>query len=246
MEESTIVNKKNELIDLVQGIINDYNIMSEVKIQNNCETSLEHRRLNDLIRDQERNTQGQQKVIENLEDQIRKLKKQLHEYEKTIRDLEDNIVSLNEVKEEGNKFSIIKTQSNDILNKDREIERLNKLLVKMKSTKKENKEEKNKIIENVLENVEMNEVSIRIEESEPSPNGSISPLEKEEVVKEEEEEVGNEEIKSIKFTYRKKDYYYIEGEDNNNVYEANGDDIGNKIGNWVMNEKGKRKVVIDK
>ena len=78
-------------------------------------------------------------------------------------------------------------------------------------------------------------------ESEPSPNGSISPLDvaKEEVAK---EEVGNEEIKSIKFTYRKKDYYYIEGEDNNNVYEENG----NRIGNWIMNKKGQRKVTINR
>ena len=34
--------------------------------------------------------------------------------------------------------------------------------------------------------------------------------------------------------------------ENNNVYEVNGDDIGNRIGKWAMNNKGKRKVIIDR
>ena len=49
MESSTIIENKNKLISLVQDIVNEYNIMSELKIQKNCESSLEHRRLNDLI-----------------------------------------------------------------------------------------------------------------------------------------------------------------------------------------------------
>jgi len=263
MENSTIIENKNKLISLVQDIVNEYNIMSEVKIQKSCESSLEHRRLNDLIRDQEKNTQEQQKLIENFENENKKLKKQLHEYETMIRDLEDKIVSLSEVKEEGNKFGIIKTQADEIFNKDREIERLNRLLVKMKKSDNE-KTKIDDILEKVEEKIEVEDVSIQIHEkimeSEPSPGGSIHGEEKieevEEVVKEEVEEVEVEEveeveeeedeIKSIKFTYRKKDYYYIEGEVNNNVYEVNGDDIGNKIGKWVMNNKGKRKVIIDR
>ena len=263
MESSTIIENKNKLISLVQDIVNEYNIMSELKIQKNCESSLEHRRLNDLIRDQEKNTQEQQKLIENFENENKKLKRQLHEYETMIRDLEDKIVSLSEVKEEGNKFGIIKTQADDIFNKDREIERLNRMIVKMKKSDNE-KTKIDDILEKVEEKIEVDEVSIQFEEkiteSEPSPGGSIHGEEeveeveveveevedekKEEEVEEEEEE--EEEIEGIKFTYRKKDYYYIEGEENNNVYEVNGNDIGNRIGKWVMNNKGKRKVVIDR
>ena len=252
MESSTIIENKNKLISLVQDIVNEYNIMSELKIQKNCESSLEHRRLNDLIRDQEKNTQEQQKLIENFENENKKLKRQLHEYETMIRDLEDKIVSLSEVKEEGNKFGIIKTQADDIFNKDREIERLNRMIVKMKKSDNE-KTKIDDILEKVEEKIEVDEVSIQIEEkiteSEPSPNGSIhsdneEKVEEEEIV-EEEEEI-EEEIEGIKFTYRRKDYYYIEGEENNNVYEVNGNDIGNRIGKWVMNNKGKRKVVIDR
>ena len=250
MESSTIIENKNKLISLVQDIVNEYNIMSELKIQKNCESSLEHRRLNDLIRDQEKNTQEQQKLIENFENENKKLKRQLHEYETMIRDLEDKIVSLSEVKEEGNKFGIIKTQADDIFNKDREIERLNRMIVKMKKSDNE-KTKIDDILEKVEEKIEVDEVSIQIEEkimeSEPSPNGSIHEEEEVEVEEEKkEEEVEEEEIEGIKFTYRKKDYYYIEGEENNNVYEVNGNDIGNRIGKWVMNNKGKRKVVIDR
>ena len=245
MESSTIIENKNKLISLVQDIVNEYNIMSELKIQKNCESSLEHRRLNDLIRDQEKNTQEQQKLIENFENENKKLKRQLHEYETMIRDLEDKIVSLSEVKEEGNKFGIIKTQADDIFNKDREIERLNRMIVKMKKSDNE-KTKIDDILEKVEEKIEVDEVSIQIEEkimeSEPSPGGSIHA--EEEVEEEVEEE--EEEIEGIKFTYRKKDYYYIEGEENNNVYEVNGNDIGNRIGKWAMNNKGKRKVVIDR
>ena len=245
MESSTIIENKNKLISLVQDIVNEYNIMSELKIQKNCESSLEHRRLNDLIRDQEKNTQEQQKLIENFENENKKLKRQLHEYETMIRDLEDKIVSLSEVKEEGNRFGIIKTQADDIFNKDREIERLNRMIVKMKKSDNE-KTKIDDILEKVEEKIEVDEVSIQIEEkimeSEPSPGGSIHA--EEEVEEEVEEE--EEEIEGIKFTYRKKDYYYIEGEENNNVYEVNGNDIGNRIGKWAMNNKGKRKVVIDR
>ena len=245
MENSTIIENKNKLISLVQDIVNEYNIMSELKIQKNCESSLEHRRLNDLIRDQEKNTQEQQKLIENFENENKKLKRQLHEYETMIRDLEDKIVSLSEVKEEGNKFGIIKTQADDIFNKDREIERLNRMIVKMKKSDNE-KTKIDDILEKVEEKIEVDEVSIQIEEkimeSEPSPGGSIHAEEEVEEEKKEEEE----EIEGIKFTYRKKDYYYIEGEENNNVYEVNGNDIGNRIGKWAMNNKGKRKVIIDR
>ena len=244
MESSTIIENKNKLISLVQDIVNEYNIMSELKIQKNCESSLEHRRLNDLIRDQEKNTQEQQELIENFENENKKLKKQLHEYETMIRDLEDKIVSLSE---EGNKFGIIKTQADDIFNKDREIERLNRMIVKMKKSDNE-KTKIDDILEKVEEKIEVDEVSIQIEEkiteSEPSPGGSIHGEEEE--VEEEEVEEEEEEIEGIKFTYRRKDYYYIEGEENNNVYEVNGNDIGNRIGKWVMNNKGKRKVVIDR
>jgi len=248
MENSTIIENKNKLISLVQDIVNEYNIMSELKIQKNCESSLEHRRLNDLIRDQEKNTQEQQKLIENFENENKKLKRQLHEYETMIRDLEDKIVSLSEVKEEGNKFGIIKTQADDIFNKDREIERLNRMIVKMKKSDNE-KTKIDDILEKVEEKIEVDEVSIQIEEkimeSEPSPGGSIH-AEEEEVEVEEEKKEEEEEIEGIKFTYRKKDYYYIEGEENNNVYEVNGNDIGNRIGKWAMNNKGKRKVIIDR
>ena len=244
MESSTIIENKNKLISLVQDIVNEYNIMSELKIQKNCESSLEHRRLNDLIRDQEKNTQEQQKLIENFENENKKLKRQLHEYETMIRDLEDKIVSLSEVKEEGNKFGIIKTQADDIFNKDREIERLNRVIVKMKQSDNE-KTKIDDILEKVEGKIEVDEVSIQIEEkimeSEPSPGGSIHSDNEEKVEEEEEEE-----IEGIKFTYRKKDYYYIEGEENNNVYEVNGNDIGNRIGKWAMNNKGKRKVIIDR
>ena len=184
MESSTIIENKNKLISLVQDIVNEYNIMSELKIQKNCESSLEHRRLNDLIRDQEKNTQEQQELIENFENENKKLKKQLHEYETMIRDLEDKIVSLSEIKEEGNKFGIIKTQADDIFNKDREIERLNRMIVKMKKSDNE-KTKIDDILEKVEEKIEVDEVSIQIEEkimeSEPSPNGSIHEEEEVEV-----------------------------------------------------------------
>ena len=146
----------------------------------------------------------------------------------------------------------------DIFNKDREIERLNRMIVKMKQSDNE-KTKIDDILEKVEGKIEVDEVSIQIEEkimeSEPSPNGSIHSDNEEKVEEEEEKveeevevevEVEEEEIEGIKFTYRKKDYYYIEGEENNNVYEVNGDDIGNRIGKWAMNNKGKRKVIIDR
>ena len=141
MEDTTdtIIRKKNQLIDIVQSIVNDYNIMSESKIQKACETDLELRRLNDIIREQESNSEDLLNKFKDCENNNQKLKKQLFEYETMIKNLQDKIIDLETQKEEEDKFTIVRKQADEISAKDREIDRLNNLIINLKESKKDKK-----------------------------------------------------------------------------------------------------------
>ena len=58
-------------------------------------------------------------------------------------------------------------------------------------------------------------------------------------------EIGSFSIKTIIFSNINSSPN-IEGIGKVNTQGFNGNDIGNRIGKWVMNNKGKRKVVIDR
>ena len=215
----SIISKKNQLIDLVQGIVNEYTIINEVKIQNSCETDLELRRLSDILREQERHSNEMVKKHSELENEIQKQKKQLYEYEELIKKCEDKIVTLNDTKEEGNKFNIVRIQAKEIEEKDREIDRLNKKIVYLKEGKKENK-----TIDIVLQKVE-------------------EKIEGNDKITVEEEHVAVEEV-LIKFTYRNKSYYYVEGGANFTAYHCLSDETkGDIAGEWGQTKTGKKKLL---
>ena len=47
--------------------------------------------------------------------------------------------------------------------------------------------------------------------------------------------------------YRKKEYYTIQGDKDQVVYEVlEGDNRGKRLGTWSLNAKGKKKVIFEK
>ena len=257
----SIISKKNQLIDLVQGIVNEYTIINEVKIQNSCETDLELRRLSDILREQERHSNEMVKKHSELENEIQKQKKQLYEYEELIKKCEDKIVTLNDTKEEGNKFNIVRIQAKEIEEKDREIDRLNKKIVYLKEGKKENKTI-DIVLQKVEEKIEGND-KITVEEEHVAVEEEHVAVEEEHVVVEEEhvaveeehvsveeehvaveeEHVAVEEV-LIKFTYRNKSYYYVEGGANFTAYHCLSDETkGDIAGEWGQTKTGKKKLL---
>lgn len=134
-EISILSEKKNQIQDLLQDIFNEYNRMNETKIHNNCEKDLEMRTMIHTIRTLE--TSEKEKI-----DEIRTLKKTIHEYETLINNLNNKLETIEEDKQEENRFDMVRIQAKEISNKDREIERLNGLLNHFKNKgKSEDKKE---------------------------------------------------------------------------------------------------------
>lgn len=169
MDMNNLINiseKKNEIQDLLNDIFNEYNRMNESKIQNNCEKDLEMRGMIDTIR-----------TLENSErentDEIRKLKKIINEYELLINNLNSKLEMVEEDKKEENRFDMLRIQAKEILEKDREIERLNGLL---KHYKNKNNDQIDKVITKMesknISNINLQEViePVNEETNEVNPN----------------------------------------------------------------------------
>tara|TARA_B100001248_G_C27368342_1_gene450273 strand:- start:665 stop:1519 length:855 start_codon:yes stop_codon:yes gene_type:complete len=163
---NNLCEKKNQIQDLLQDIFNEYNRMNESKIQNNCEKDLEMRTMIDTIRTLE--TSETQKTNE-----IRSLKKTIHEYETLINTLNSKLETVEEDKNEENRFDMVRIQAKEITEKDREIERLNGLL---NHYKKKNKDSQIDTVLNVVENSELSEITLtEVDENEDSNTGENNP-----------------------------------------------------------------------
>ena len=150
-----ISEKKNQINDLLQDIFSEYNRMNETKIQSNCEKDLEMRTMISTIKSLENSEKEK-------ENNIRSLKKQLNEYENMINDLQSKLEIADQEEQENNKFDMLRIQAKEITMKDREIDRLNKLLNTYRDNNKIDKvisKIENKVnIENVIvKEVEINE-----------------------------------------------------------------------------------------
>ena len=219
-----IIHKKNQLLSLVQDIVNDYQALNDTFMEQKQNSLQEIQKLNSLIHEQEANVQKQQSHTQTDESEIHRLKKQCYEYEEMIRKLEDK---LNE-KKENNKFNMMIAQANELEAKDREIERLNKLVLSLKHPKKDiylisskkNSPVKSSLVDSIVTNV------------------------KDELQKDKEiEEI--EEKKVLTFLYRKKTYYYLENNpEGNGVFDS--EELKTCIGTWGQTKSGKMKFISNK
>ena len=241
-----IYHLKNDITNKLQNIIDEYSRNEECNLQRIAEIDLKLRTNIDTIRDQENQISLLGKKNQDLE-------KANHDFSLLINDLQEKILVLEEVKRQEDRFDIVRVQANDIHQKDLEIERLNKLLKKDKTPKSPKQH-----IETLIQSVETKSIEIKAEEENIVPEeiqeinitsdegtGEKTESEKTESEKTESEKTESddegEEVESI--MYKKKEYYYIVGEKEKNVYEILEDDeLGPVFGKW-KDVKGKKRVV---
>ena len=137
-----ILQKKNEIINILQDIFTEYNRLNETNIQKTAEKDLEMRNMITTIRNQESSESEFLTKFQDLEKENSKLKKQNFEYSELINKLQDKLNEKNNEYENDNKFSIVRNQANVIHSKDMEIERLNKLIINLKGDNFLNKVDK--------------------------------------------------------------------------------------------------------
>ena len=135
--------EKNKMIQSLQDIFHEHMRVQEEMMNIQCNCIQDKKESLDTIQNQEQTITNHLESIQSLEKESKDQKKQLSEYESMIRDLEDKLSATlkdqGEEKETSNKFNMIRTQANEITNKDREIERLNKLVLSLKTKEKEKK-----------------------------------------------------------------------------------------------------------
>ena len=148
-----IVEKKNQIQDLLNDVFNEYNRMNETKIQSKCETDLEMRMMISNIRSLE---------TSNLEkdDRIKNLEKTINDYEKMINDLNMKLEIKEECDKESNRHDMLRIQAKEITEKDREIKRLNGLLDFHKKEKEKAKINKIDTLMNVVANKENTDLKL--------------------------------------------------------------------------------------
>ena len=237
-----IYENKTNIIDCVQKLYDDSQRLNESNIQFKCEMDLKLRENLSIIKKQEDKIKILMKEKEELEKNNINKDKQIHEYSELIKKFEHKVHELTIEKNEKERFDITRAQANTILAKEKEIERLMDLLNKSKDKNKESKKDKKilnviDLIENDIpdnDNITVNVIkNTKVEENKIEEN------------KVEEDDYEDDDYEII--TYRKKEYWIKTGENPQYVYEIiNDDELGNRLGVYKLDKKGKMKVFLDK
>lgn len=150
-----IYSLKNDITNKLQLLVDEYARKDEVTLQKTSEINLQLRNNIDIIK-------SQNEQISELTKNNQQLEKTNHDYSTLINDLQEKILVLEEVKQQEDRFDIVRVQANEIHQKDLEIERLNKLLQK----KSDNKSCGNKTIDVLIQSVELKSTEIKKKEEE--------------------------------------------------------------------------------
>jgi len=192
-------------------------------------------------------------------EEIKEKDKILGMNQKTICDYEKQINNLNEIKEEENKFTMVKAKDKEIHEQNKTIDSLKKEIISLKN-KLEVVSEKNlkcEITENnddVSDNTnnDVNEAkTVPVTDSSNLPNelvdvnNNVEELlqahdqeqeqEQEQAHDQEQDSDGEIEVETV--TYRKKDFYMSQEDGLHKIFEILSDgDIGKELGLWIDNK----------
>ena len=180
-------------------------------------------------------------------EEIKEKDKILGMNQKTICDYEKQINNLNEIKEEENKFTMVKAKDKEIHEQNKTIDSLKKEIISLKN-KLEVVSEKNlkcEITENnddVSDNTnnDANEAkTVPVTDSSNLPNELVDVNNNvEELLKAHDQEQDSDgEIEVETVTYRKKDFYMSQEDGLHKIFEILSDgDIGKELGLWIDNK----------
>ena len=164
-----------------------------------------------------------------LLDEIKEKDKIISMNQKTIYDYEKQINSFNEEQEQSNKFDMVKAKDKEVHEQNKIIENLNKEVQSLKN-KLELVSDKNissNIVDTPVETEGPEEVDTPVETEGP-----------EESVEEEEEEQDSDDALEVEtIIWYKKEYFMLEDDGKNKVYEiTEDDDLGKEVGLWIDNK----------
>ena len=244
-----IIQKRNDIDNLLQDIIDEFNEMYIKYEDNHIDLQNENHRLKEELFQQSNNISENIKEKNEYELEISKLNKQKYEYEKIIRDLEDKLNSKLEENKETNKFNMMITQANELAAKDREIDRLNKLVLSLKKTIN-NKPDN--LVNNLRDGLnDEKEVIVKedvkddIKEDVKEDVENVDNVEKDiENVEEETDDMSEDDRDIMNFTYKNKEYFYVKDDNENIVY--NSKECNKIIGKWGVTKSGKMKFIKNK
>tara|TARA_B100000900_G_scaffold409028_1_gene424227 strand:+ start:916 stop:1797 length:882 start_codon:yes stop_codon:yes gene_type:complete len=144
MSESTMNNQKHALVQMAQTLVESYHRETAEYLKKRLETDQKMAELSQTILDQEKSVAQGLAKIQELEETLSLKNKTLSEYEAMIRGLEDKLKEKLETEsaeqESSNKFNMLRIQAKEITEKDREIERLNKLVNLLRDKQKPHKD----------------------------------------------------------------------------------------------------------
>lgn len=144
MSESTMNNQKHALVQMAQTLVESYHSETAEYLKKRLETDQKMAELSQTILDQEKDAAYGLAKIQELEEMLSLKNKTLSEYEAMIRGLEDKLKEKleteNAEQESSNKFNMLRIQAKEITEKDREIERLNKLVNLLRDKQKPHKD----------------------------------------------------------------------------------------------------------
>lgn len=137
-------NQKHALVQMAQTLVESYHTETAVYLKHRFETDQKMAELSQTILDQEKDSAYGLAKIQELEETLSLKNRTLSEYEEMIRGLEDKLKEKLETEsaeqESSNKFNMLRIQAKEITEKDREIERLNKLVNLLRDKKKAHKD----------------------------------------------------------------------------------------------------------
>ena len=196
--------EKNKIIQMIQDIFYEHIRLQEDKINQEFHHGMDMKDLLETIRNQESIITNHLKTIQGQEKQIAE------------KDTEGT--------------TMIKMQSDEITNKDKEIERLNKIILKIKTkdvsggwSPTKNLHPKGPTVIDLI----LSSVGETIQKLDPDFK----------------EEVSHPQT----IVSRNTKYMIIPDDDQNIVYSIQGDKgIGSRVGVWCLTKTGKRKVIMDK
>jgi hypothetical protein len=121
------------MMENLQEIFTEYNRMSESVLQGRTEDIREKQQLLRTIRSLQEGEDTHLSRISALETELWEVQKTNHEFSELIKRLEDTVAETQSEQIQENKFDMLRMQAKELTDKDREIERLNKLILHLKT-----------------------------------------------------------------------------------------------------------------
>jgi len=121
------------MMENLQEIFTEYNRMSESVLQGRMEDIREKKQMLQTIRSLHDGEEVHLSRISALETELLEVQKTNHEFSELITRLEDTVAETQSEQVQENKFDMLRMQAKELTDKDREIERLNKLILHLKT-----------------------------------------------------------------------------------------------------------------